>query len=94
VEVTVANRGNEPEVNIVVDVQLLQLGDEGETIRLQAASATVAALAAGEATALTFDEFVVNPGPLHEVVVTAVLEGDEDIGSNEVRQVFYRNESA
>jgi len=90
VQVTVTNRGNEPEQAIPVSLVLIQ--SDG-SLPPFTDSRTVEALNPGEATTLTFDRLPVVAGEFHEIVVRAELDGDDDPTSNEFRQVFYRNDS-
>jgi hypothetical protein len=90
VQVTVTNRGNEPEEQVLVNLLLIQ--SDG-TLPPFADSRTVGLLEPGEATTLTFSRLPVVAGQFHEIVVRAELDGDADPDSNEYRQVFFRNDS-
>ncbi len=93
IQVTLANRGNEPAVDIAVGIQLLAFADLADAEVVGEETRTIELLEPGQATTLVFDQFVAEPGKLHEVVVRAILFGDEDESSNEARSVFFRNEA-
>ena len=88
-EVSVVNRGNEPESDIPVRMRLVGL--EGDII--QEDSRVIDLLEPGAAVNLLFVDLAVQPGEFYEVVLFADLATDEDQSSNEYSESFYRNDS-
>jgi hypothetical protein len=88
-EVSVVNRGNEPESDIPVRMRLVGL--TGDIVDED--SQVIAELAPGAAANLKFVDLQVEPGEFYEVVLFADLETDEDPTSNEYSESFYRNDS-
>jgi len=89
IEVSVVNRGNEPESNIPVRLRLVGLDidityDDSQLIDF---------LEPGAAANLRFLDLPVQPGEFYEVVLSADLASDEDQTSNEYSDSFYRNDS-
>ena len=90
VQAVVANKGNEPEKLVSVDLALIPTdGSEGRTEVRQ----TVANLEPGQARTLVFDTLELNPGGLYELVITTQVDKDEDSENDEWRMVFYQNEN-
>ncbi len=90
VQVTIKNRGNEPEEAVEVTVTIFRQ-DSGELPVEQ--SIVIDALEPEEAQTLTFSELPVVAGGLYELVARATLAVDDDPASNELRRVFLRNDT-
>ncbi|MDH3730295.1 MAG: hypothetical protein OES13_04090 [Acidimicrobiia bacterium] len=89
-EVSVVNRGNEPESDIPVRLRLVgRLGDI-----IYEDSQTIGSLLPGAAANLLFSDLPVQPGEFYELIIAADLDNDEDQESNVVSRSFYRNDSA
>jgi hypothetical protein len=88
-EVSVVNRGNEPESDIPVRMRLVGLA--GDIVDEE--SQTIPSLAPGAAVNLLFADLRVEPGEFYEVVLFADLATDQDPTSNEYSESFYRNDS-
>ena len=88
-EVSVVNRGNEPEADIPVRLRLVGL----DTDITHDDSQLIESLEPGAAVNLLFVGLPVQPGKFYEVVLFADLESDEDPSSNEYSEAFYRNDS-
>jgi hypothetical protein len=88
-EVSVVNRGNEPETDIPVRLRLVGL----DTDITHDDSQQIDALEPGAAVNLLFVDLPVQPGEFYEIVLVADLETDEDPSSNAYSEAFYRNDS-
>lgn len=84
-QVTVINRGNEPEADVSFELLLLRL--EGDA-SVASESRQIEALDPGQAQTLSFSELPVEQGVMYELVARAALTGDADAASNELRKVF------
>ncbi len=91
VQVTLANRGNEPESGLAVEVTLFRQDGSQDPASEQR---TVETLAPGEAVVLSFPALPVEPGAMYELVARTGLPDDADLTSNEVRRVFIRNDGS
>jgi len=90
VQAVVANKGNEPEYQVSVDLELIpNNADERHVVIRQ----TVAELQPGQARSLVFDTLELQPDGLYEVVVSVRVDKDEDSENDEWRMVFYQNKS-
>ncbi len=89
VEATVTNRGNEPVTNLTATMLLLGV-DTGDLIADE--RRMIGRLDPKQSATITFADLPVEPGNFYEVVIAAPLDADVEPDSNEVRQVFYRNE--
>lgn len=89
IEVSVVNRGNEPEVDIPVRLRLV--GRLGDIIHED--SQAIGSLVPGAAANLFFTDLPVQPGEFYEVILFADLDTDEDQESNVYSESFYRNDS-
>lgn len=88
-EVSVVNRGNEPESDIPVRLRLVGLDADITHDDMQ----LIESLEPGVAVNLLFLDLPVQPGEFYEIVLFADLESDEDPSSNEYSEAFYRNDS-
>jgi hypothetical protein len=86
-QVTVANHGTVPAVNIPV---VLHLYGDGTDDRMDQ---TIALLQPGALTTLTFDGLPAEPGKLYQVVVSLDVQ-DDDASNDSVRFTFIRNTAA
>jgi hypothetical protein len=86
-QVTVANHGTVPAVNIAV---VLHLYGDGTDDRMDQ---TIALLQPGALTTVTFDGLPAEPGKLYQVVVSLDVQ-DEDASNDTVRFTFIRNTAA
>ncbi len=84
-QVTVINRGNEPEEAIQLEVLLVQL--QGAT-SVASESLVIEELGPGEAQTLSFADLPVERGVMYELVARAPITDDADAESNEMRKVF------
>ncbi len=91
VQAVVANKGNEPEQQVSVDLELIPTGSEEGSVTIRQ---TVAELQPGQARTLVFDTLDLQPGGLYELVLTTGVDKDEDPENDSWRMVFYQNESA
>ncbi len=89
IEVSVVNRGNEPEIDIPVRLRLV--GRLGDIIHQDAQA--IGSLEPGAAANLLFTDLPVQPGEFYEVILFADLDIDEDQESNVYSESFYRNDS-
>ncbi len=84
-QVTVINRGNEPEAAIVFELVLLKL-EGGSSVASETREIEV--LEPGQAQTLSFDQLPVEQGVMYELIARAPLAEDADAASNELRKVF------
>ena len=91
VQAVVANKGNEPEHQVSVDLMLVPTGQEERSVSIKQ---TVAELLPGQARTLIFDTLELQPGGLYELIVTTGVDKDEEAGNDSWRMVFYQNENA
>lgn len=89
VEVSIVNRGNEPESDIPVRMRLVGLAGDIIDEEVQ----VIPTLEPGAAVNLLFADLPVQPGEFYEIVLFADLATDEDPTSNEYSESFYRNDS-
>jgi hypothetical protein len=91
VQAVIANKGNEPEHQVSVDLELIPNNSDERTVTVRQ---TVADLQPGQARTLIFDTISLEPGGLYELVVSAGVDKDEDTENDSWRMVFYQNENA
>ena len=91
VQAVVANKGNEPEQQVSVNLELIPTGSDERGVTIKQ---TVAELQPGQARTLVFDTLALQPGGLYELVVTTGVDKDADQGNDEWRMVFYQNENS
>ncbi len=84
-QVTVINRGNEPEAAVAFELVLLRL-DGGSSVASE--SREIEVLEPGQAQTLSFTELPVEQGVMYELIARAALADDADAASNELRKVF------
>ncbi len=84
-QVTVINRGNEPEAAIAFELLLLRL-DGNASVATEARQ--IESLEPGQAQTLSFTELPVEQGVMYELVARALVADDADAASNELRKVF------
>ncbi len=90
-QVTLVNRGNEPEGELELELLLLRL--EGGT-SVATESRTIEPLGPGDALTIGFPDLPVEQGIMYELVARAPLDFDADPASNELRKVFIWNGSS
>jgi len=90
VQVVVANKGNEPEQQVSVDLQLIPTAEKENSLTVRQ---TVAELQPGQARTLIFDTLDVRPGGLYELVVTTTVDKDDASENDHWSMVFYQNEN-
>ena len=91
VQAVIANKGNEPEQWVTVNLELIPTVSDEPSITVKQ---TVAELQPGQARTLVFDTLELQPGGLYELVLTTGVDKDEDPENDSWRMVFYQNESA
>jgi hypothetical protein len=88
--VAVSNLGNEPEIQIVVTLELVTVGE----VDVYTAIEVIGNLAAGDTTSVSFADLPAAPGGLHDLSVTAEIDEDADDSNNRARLLFQRNQPA